>query len=100
MHRALAAFVPADASSIVAGDINASPGEPGWRELAERGSDAFAVAGVGDGFTSNVRALTRRIDGIFPGPGIGVRSVEVIDNADVRIASDHLPVLAELELPG
>lgn len=98
VHRALAAFVPADVPSVVAGDINASPDEPGWRELAARGSDAFAVAGSGDGFTSNVRALTRRIDGIFPGPGIGVRSVEVIDSPDVRIASDHLPVLAELEL--
>jgi endonuclease/exonuclease/phosphatase family metal-dependent hydrolase len=54
---------------------------------------------VGSGFTSNVRARTRRIDGIFPGPGIGVRSVDVIDDSDVRIASDHLPVLAELELP-
>jgi endonuclease/exonuclease/phosphatase family metal-dependent hydrolase len=54
---------------------------------------------VGNGFTSNVRALTRRIDAIFPGPGIGVRSADVIDDSDVRIASDHLPVLAELELP-
>jgi len=99
VHRALEAFVPADVPSIVAGDINASPDEPGWRELAARGSDAFAVAGVGNGFTSNVRALTRRIDGIFAGPGIGIRSVDVIDDSDVRIASDHLPVLAELELP-
>jgi endonuclease/exonuclease/phosphatase family metal-dependent hydrolase len=99
VHRALDAFVPSDVPSIVAGDINASPDMPGWRELAARGCDAFAVAGTGDGYTSNVTALTRRIDGIFPGLGIAVRTAEVIDTPDVRIASDHLPVLAELDLP-
>jgi len=100
LHRALDAFAPPGRPAIVAGDINASPTMPGWQELAGRGSDAFAVAGTGDGFTSNVTALTRRIDGIFPGAGITVLSAQTIDTPDVRIASDHLPVLAELELPG
>ena len=100
LHRALDAFTPPGRPAIVAGDINASPTMPGWQELAGRGSDAFAVAGTGDGFTSNVTALTRRIDGIFPGAGITVLSAQAIDTPDVRIASDHLPVLAELELPG
>ncbi|HEY3714290.1 MAG TPA: endonuclease/exonuclease/phosphatase family protein [Jatrophihabitantaceae bacterium] len=100
LHRALDAFAPPGRPAIVAGDINASPTMPGWQELAGRGSDAFAVAGTGDGFTSNVTALTRRIDGIFPGAGITVLSAQPIDTPDVRIASDHLPVLAELELPG
>jgi len=100
LHRALDAFAPPGRPAIVAGDINASPTMPGWQELAARGSDAFAVAGTGDGFTSNVTALTRRIDGIFPGAGITVLSAQTIDTPDVRIASDHLPVLAELELPG
>jgi endonuclease/exonuclease/phosphatase family metal-dependent hydrolase len=98
LHRALTTFAP-DVPAIVAGDINATPNMPGWIELAGRGSDAFAVAGTGDGFTSNVTALTRRIDGIFADSGITVRSVQTIDTPDVRIASDHLPVLAELELP-
>jgi endonuclease/exonuclease/phosphatase family metal-dependent hydrolase len=98
VHQALEAFAPG-VPTIVAGDINATPGTPGWRELTARGSDAFAAAGTGDGFTSNVKALTRRIDGIFPAAGIAVRSAQAIDTADVRIASDHLPVLAELELP-
>ncbi|HZE51561.1 MAG TPA: endonuclease/exonuclease/phosphatase family protein [Jatrophihabitantaceae bacterium] len=100
LHRALDTFAPPGRPAIVAGDINASPTMPGWQELAARGSDAFAVAGTGDGFTSNVTALTRRIDGIFPGAGITVLSAQTIDTPDVRIASDHLPVLAELELPG
>jgi len=98
MHRALDAFAPG-LPAVVAGDINASPGTPGWQEVAARGSDAFAVAGTGDGFTSNVTALTRRIDAIFPGGGITVRSARTIDTPDVRIASDHLPLLAELEFP-
>jgi endonuclease/exonuclease/phosphatase family metal-dependent hydrolase len=98
VHRALDAFAPG-VPSIVAGDINASPGMPGWQQLAARGADAFAVAGEGDGFTSNVTALTRRIDGIFPDSGITVLSARTIDTPDVRIASDHLPVVAELELP-
>lgn len=98
LHRALTGFAPDD-PAIVAGDVNATPTMPGWIELAGRGSDAFAVAGAGDGFTSNVTALTRRIDGIFADTGITVRSVTTIDTPDVRIASDHLPVLAELELP-
>lgn len=98
LHRALTAFAPG-VPAIVAGDINATPTTPGWQELASRGSDAFAVAGTGDGFTSNVTKLTRRIDGIFVDAGVTVHSVTTIDTPDVRIASDHLPVLAELELP-
>ena len=98
LHRALDAFAPG-VPAIVAGDINASPSMPGWQELAARGADAFAVAGAGDGFTSNVTKLTRRIDGIFPSAGIRVVSAETIDTPDVRIASDHLPMLAVLELP-
>ena len=98
VHRAVDAFAPG-IPALVAGDINAEPGSPAWRELAARGADAFAVAGSGDGFTSNVTALTRRIDAIFADPPIVVRAVETIDNGDVRVASDHLPVLAVLDLP-
>lgn len=98
LHRALDEFAPG-VPAIVAGDINATPVAPAWQALAARGVDAFAVAGSGEGFTSNVTALTRRIDGVFPSTGITVRAAQVIDTADVRIASDHLPVLAELELP-
>jgi endonuclease/exonuclease/phosphatase family metal-dependent hydrolase len=99
VHAALDAFLPAGLPAIVAGDINAEPGMRAWVELATRGDDAFAMAGSGDGFTSNVTALTRRIDAIFAGPPLVVRRAQVIDTPDVRVASDHLPVLAELDLP-
>ena len=99
VHRAVDSFAPGGVSAVVAGDINAEPGSAAWRELTARGADAFKVAGSGDGFTSNVKALTRRIDAIFADPPVVVRAVETIDNADVRMASDHLPVLAVLDLP-
>ena len=98
VHSSLDVFAPG-VPAVVAGDINAEPGSPAWRLLTARSADAFAVAGSGDGFTSNVTALTRRIDAIFADPPIVARAVETIDNADVRVASDHLPVLAVLELP-
>ena len=98
VHDALDDFA-GGVAAIVAGDINAEPGGAAWTALAARGADAFAVAGSGDGFTSNVTALTRRIDAIFAGAPSVVHDAVVIDGADVRVASDHLPMLAVLELP-
>ena len=52
-----------------------------------------------DGFTFSVTNPRRRIDGVFVDPGLRVVSAEVLDSPDVRIASDHRPVLVELALP-
>jgi endonuclease/exonuclease/phosphatase family metal-dependent hydrolase len=41
---------------------------------------------------------TRRIDAVFVGTGATVRRSEAIDSADVRIASDHRPVVADVDL--
>jgi endonuclease/exonuclease/phosphatase family metal-dependent hydrolase len=98
LHSALDAFAPG-IPAIVGGDINAVPGSPAWDSLTARGTDAFAVAGTGDGFTSNIAAPTRRIDAIVADPPLVVRAAQVVDTPDVRIASDHFPVLAELDLP-
>ncbi len=98
VHRALDAFAPGVAA-VVAGDINAEPGSTAWDSLTARGADAFAAAGTGAGFTSNIVALTRRIDAIFADSPIVVHAAETIDTPDVRVASDHLPVLADLDLP-
>ncbi len=97
LHAALDAFVPADYPVIVAGDTNDDPGSRVWRRLEERGVDAWAAAGTGDGITSSVVLPRRRIDGIFLDPRLTVRHAEVINTEDVQIASDHRPVLAEIE---
>jgi endonuclease/exonuclease/phosphatase family metal-dependent hydrolase len=98
LRAALDAFAPG-IPAIVGGDLNAVPGSPAWDSLTARGADAFAVAGTGDGFTSNIAAPTRRIDAIFAGTPLVVRAAQVVDTPDVRIASDHFPVLATLDLP-
>jgi endonuclease/exonuclease/phosphatase family metal-dependent hydrolase len=98
LHAALGAHVPPDVPAIVCGDLNCPPGSPWWAALTELLQDAFAVAGVGSAFTSTARNPHQTIDGVFVDPRITVRSARVLDQADVEIASDHRPVLAELEL--
>lgn len=100
LHRAIETHVPDEVPTIIAGDINDTPGSAVWTALSQARPDAFAVAGEGTGYTSTAVLPQRRIDGIFADSRIEVRSAWVLDQDDVRVASDHRPLLAELELPG
>src|SRR5579859_7904098 len=105
LRNALSAFRDGAAPVVLAGDMNDDPGSAVWAELETVGSDSFAVAGAvagavadtADGNTLNVQHPTRRIDAIFAGAGLSVLAARAIDSADVRVASDHRPVVAELE---
>jgi endonuclease/exonuclease/phosphatase family metal-dependent hydrolase len=82
--------------AIVAGDINETPDQPTWRALAGEYTDA------GDQdltLTFTSRVPRRRIDGVFVRGPAEIRSYRVIDDAAVRIASDHRPVVVDLEIP-
>jgi endonuclease/exonuclease/phosphatase family metal-dependent hydrolase len=99
---------------VVAGDVNEEPHEPAWRALAAHYQDAYAVAPSGQEGTSSTSGATsgasgatysakrpvKRIDGVFVDPRITVISCGVPDVAGTRAASDHLPLLAVLRLPG
>jgi endonuclease/exonuclease/phosphatase family metal-dependent hydrolase len=98
LQAALAAHVPPEVPVIVCGDFNCRPGSPPWAALTELLQDAFAVAGVGSAFTSTAKNPHQTIDGIFVDPRISVLSARVLDHPDVEVASDHRPLLAELEL--
>jgi endonuclease/exonuclease/phosphatase family metal-dependent hydrolase len=99
----LAAFaeqnLPKEAPLIVGGDLNAVPGSATWQRLEQFGADAFKAVGVGDGFTYSTVAPVRRIDGVFADPRLRPVKAETIDSADVRIASDHRPLVVEYLLP-
>ncbi|HEX2902542.1 MAG TPA: endonuclease/exonuclease/phosphatase family protein [Jatrophihabitans sp.] len=87
-----------DAPLIVGGDLNALPGSATWQRCAQLGADAFAEVGSGDGFTYSTTAPVRRIDAVFADRRLRPVSAEVIDSPDVRVASDHRPLLVTFEL--
>jgi endonuclease/exonuclease/phosphatase family metal-dependent hydrolase len=99
LEHALARHVPQGLPVIVAADVNDRPGSPTWTAISKGRTDAFAAAGSGSAFTSTAAEPHQTIDGIFAGPRIEVRSARVLDQDDVRLASDHRPLLAELVLP-
>lgn len=90
--------VPASVPLVVAADLNEEPSGGSWSLLGERLADTGAAAGC-VAATFPATDPRRRIDAVFADRSIAVRSCTVVDSADASSASDHLPVLAELELP-
>lgn len=80
---------------IIAGDFNTPPRGMVYAKFTRIYSDAFASAawGFGNTFRSDVPAL--RIDYIFLGGGARAKHCYV----PVTQASDHRPVVAEIEMP-
>jgi endonuclease/exonuclease/phosphatase family metal-dependent hydrolase len=81
--------------TMIAGDINERPDKPAWQAIAADFSDAGAAD---DTPTFSTRIPRRRIDGIFVRGPARVRSYRVVDGADVVTASDHRPVVVDVEL--
>lgn len=80
---------------VLAGDVNEPSGGPTWQRLAAEFTDAAA----GDGTpTFPARRPRQRIDGVFVRGRASVSAYRVVDDADVRIASDHRPVVVDVEL--
>ncbi len=77
---------------ILAGDFNLTPDSPLLEPLRARLDDS-AGALTGDGFTFPSNAPDRKIDYIFVSRNLRVTRAEVIP----VIASDHRPLLAEVE---
>jgi endonuclease/exonuclease/phosphatase family metal-dependent hydrolase len=98
MRAALAGIRSGGVPVVVAGDVNEAAPGPTWAALEAIGVDA------GSGCESTAptfpaTAPVDRIDGIFVSPPATVRSVEVLETHETHLASDHLPVLAVLDLP-
>ena len=82
--------------SVLAGDINETPGMPTWRAIAAEFTDAGAPDNAP---TFSARNPRRRIDGVFVRGPANVQSHWVVDGPDVEVASDHRPVVADLDVP-
>lgn len=79
---------------IVAGDFNAAPDSRAIATMREFLTDAWTVAGRGPGFTIPVRQPNRRIDYVWVSRHFTPVRMEVLTSE----ASDHLPIVAELQL--
>ena len=84
---------------IVGGDMNAVPGSATWRRLGRIGLDIWPQVGNGKGFTYPSHEPVRRIDAVFVDRAITPLSAEVVAGPDVEVASDHRPLVVQLELP-
>ncbi len=87
-----------DGPVLVGGDLNETPGRGAAAFLAERLSDAWPADTDEGGDTFPARAATARIDYLFASEGVGVGRAVVPSAPEVRTASDHRPVLVEVEI--
>ncbi|MGH3311992.1 MAG: endonuclease/exonuclease/phosphatase family protein [Streptomyces sp.] len=91
--------------TVAAGDLNERPGGRTFRRLAAELQDGWAVKPWGGEHTSTPDHPHQRIDAVLASHGIDVlgcgvpAGLEGIAPADLRAASDHLPVLAALRVP-
>jgi endonuclease/exonuclease/phosphatase family metal-dependent hydrolase len=84
---------------IVAGDFNEEPGGAAWTAVADGRIDAGDPAGAGGAATYPAAAATLRLDGVLVDRRFGISDCRVLDTAEARRASDHLPVVVDLTLP-
>jgi endonuclease/exonuclease/phosphatase family metal-dependent hydrolase len=82
---------------VLLGDFNALPGSSVHRRLAARLPDAQG-RGAWLRPTFPARLPLLRIDHVFVSRGIAVRAVRPLGGRLARVASDHLPLVADLDL--
>jgi endonuclease/exonuclease/phosphatase family metal-dependent hydrolase len=83
-------------SVVLLGDLNATPETPEIAAITEDLADAWVEAGVGDGFTYDSVTPHARIDYVLTSSDVVARTAVVV----ATDASDHLPVVVDLALPG
>lgn len=79
--------------TVLLGDLNEPPSAPVWQRFAP----VLRDADPGGGPTFPARTPTHRIDAVLVSADVVVRRIEALDGAVVRRASDHLPLVADLD---
>lgn len=94
-ERIAALLAPVRTPVVLLGDLNAPPTAPELAPLSPRFVDAWPRGGAGDGFTYPASGPNTRIDYVLTTADVDVAAARTMPSP----ASDHLPVIAELELP-
>jgi endonuclease/exonuclease/phosphatase family metal-dependent hydrolase len=81
---------------VLAGDLNARPGTPEIAAITEDLVDVWARAGVGHGYTYSTEHPRARLDYVLHSNDVMTCTAAVLSTD----GSDHLPVIADLALPG
>ncbi len=85
---------------ILCGDFNAIPFSAVWRRLRRRLPDAqLTLNRHRPQKTLFGRYPLARIDHVFVDSGIEVASIEVPNTELTRVASDHLPLIVDVDIP-
>lgn len=85
---------------VLLGDFNAPPRSRAYRRITTRLTDVQRAPGIRRiGCTYPTRFPTLRLDHVFVSRSVEVLSVSTVRTPLARLASDHLPVVAELNLP-
>ncbi|GAA2443772.1 endonuclease/exonuclease/phosphatase family protein [Streptomyces macrosporus] len=93
------------AAGVVAGDLNDEPDGRAFRRLAGTLRDGWATRPWGGEHTSPADGPRKRIDAVLVTEAVEVLGCGVpvglpgVTEADLRAATDHLPVLAALRVP-
>ncbi|HEV8239127.1 MAG TPA: endonuclease/exonuclease/phosphatase family protein [Thermoanaerobaculia bacterium] len=88
------------APRLLCGDLNCRPGSPEHRRLEESLVDAVLVSppAAGSATFPALRPLVR-LDHVLVSPDVRVHRTEVPRRRELRRASDHLPLVVDLEVP-
>jgi endonuclease/exonuclease/phosphatase family metal-dependent hydrolase len=89
---------PDGAPLVLGGDLDEAPGGAAAGILSDRLVDAAVAVGDGEVPTFPAASPHRRVDYVWADPRVRVLSHEVLDSADARVASDHLPIRVRLDL--
>ena len=89
---------PSATPVVVIGDLNAGPGEVGYEELVAASlTDPFASRRVGARCTWPSPFAFRALDHVLLGPELSARHAAVLKQGPARFASDHRPVVVDVE---
>jgi endonuclease/exonuclease/phosphatase family metal-dependent hydrolase len=95
--RAIGLLLGTPGHTVILGDLNAQPHTPEVRALTDILVDTWAAAGGGPGHTSASPVPSQRIDYILQSRDTRTRATAVLTSTLASTASDHLPVVADLE---
>ena len=89
----------AGAPLVFGGDLNENARGASWHIVAGGLVDAAEAKGCGDRLTFSCANPRARSDALFGDPRLEIPRNDVIHTPLARRASDHFPILVDLEVP-